>query len=383
MIKIHILILYTSVGHGMKITAFNIADKLNKSGKYEVRLEDVGEVTGKITTKISTAIYRFIFEKLSPLWGFLYSSKVVERIVLPLRWPIAKAKSKKILEILREFQPAMVISTQVSGTGIVAYLKSQGLYIGKLAAAFSDYHLHRFWLFKEVDLYLCNIPEQADELKRMGFEQKKLAVTGMLLNEKFFKPISREQACQQFGLLTTMPVVLVTNGALARMETKEIFLRLLRSPKSFQIVVATGKSQKLKNELEKISPPSNHPVKILGWIENMDVLMSAAVVLIGKTGGPTMAEAVVKKLPIILTQVLPGHETINLNYLLEHKLADFARNSREAAFMAEQILEGKLNRDWQRAYEKIVRPKNAVDLLQALERIAPIQTQGIEVNHYY
>ena len=174
-----------------------------------------------------------------------------------------------------------------------------------------------------------------------------------------------------------------TSGARSRNSNKEIFLKLLRSPKSFQVVAVCGRNDPLKEELEAISAPGNHPVKIFGFVDNMHLLMSAADVLVGKTGGPTMAEAVVKKLPIIITDAKPGHELINLNYLLAHGVIDFARIPREAVFLVEQVLDGRIRRNWQQAYELVVRPNKAEEIVSAINRIKPkIQASNPKVRNY-
>ncbi|MEJ0021695.1 MAG: glycosyltransferase [Candidatus Doudnabacteria bacterium] len=310
---------------------------------------------------------------------------MVNWISLPLRKPLAGLKSKNVLELLREFQPYIVISTQTISTGIVAHLKSKGLYQGRLVAVFSDFHTHTFWVYHEVDLYLCAIAEQVSDLIKLGVPKEKIAVTGMILAEKFNAKIDKDQARREAGLLTTMPVILLFNGARPRMGVKAVFTRLLRSPRSFQILVVCGLNQELKTELEKISPPGPHPVKILGYADNMDVLMSAADVMVGKTGGPTMGEALLKKLPIILTNIHPGHEQSNLEYLVRNNIAQYARNPTEAVFFVEQILDGKLKKDWEHAFSKLIAPKGAVSVASAIGRIRPEEPEkygGITVKNY-
>src|SRR5690606_12068636 len=127
----------------------------------------------------------------------------------------------------------------------------------------------------------------------------RIVVTGMPMDEKFLKPIDKETACRELGLLTTMPTVLISSGGRARDAVKHLFVNFLRSPKTYQIAVVCGRNEELKKELEKIAAPARHPVKIFGYINNMEVVMSAADVMVGKTGGPTMCEAAIKKLPII------------------------------------------------------------------------------------
>jgi processive 1,2-diacylglycerol beta-glucosyltransferase len=282
---------------------------------------------------------------------------------------------------LREFQPAIAISTQAAPSAVLSYLKSKGLYRGKVVAVFSDYHIHPFWLFDEIDLYICNIPEQAEALRAMGVAEERIAVTGMPMDDKFLKQITREEACQQVGLLTTMPVVMISSGGRARDAVKDLFITLLRSPKTYQIAVVCGRNEELKKELEQIAAPSRHPVKIFGYINNMEVVMAASKVMVGKTGGPTMCEAILKRLPIILTDVRPGHEWINLEYLLKWKIADYGRIPREAVFLAEQVLDGKIQRNWKEIEAKVIKPPDSVSILEAVQRVKPTNAP-IPVKNY-
>lgn len=377
--KNKILILHTSVGYGIKVTAENIHAQLAVDPELEVRIEDIQKVEAGAFVSSTEKIYTAILDHISSLWGFIYDSKLIMFFVLPLRKFIASFNSKYTLNILREFQPAMVISTQAAPTGVIAYLKSKGLYRGKLVAVFSDYHLHPFWLFDEVDLYICNIASQAEELKAMGVAQDRIVVTGMPLPEKFTKVIPREEACQSAGLLTTMPTVLLTSGGRARDAVKEIFMRMLRSNKTFQVAVVAGRNEELKKELERISAPVKHPVKIFGYVNNMDVLMSAASAMIGKTGGPTMAEAVAKRLPMVLTDVRPGHEMKNLEYLVRNGIADYGRIPVEAVFLIEQILDGKIRRNWEQATERILKPNGSITVLQAIKLTLPEKLDAAEL----
>jgi processive 1,2-diacylglycerol beta-glucosyltransferase len=246
MSKTKVLILHTSVGHGIKLTALNIAEQLERSGEFETRTESIEKMEHGAFAKSLEGAYKGILDRFGWLWGAMYRSRIVMFVMMPLRKFVASFNSKNTLQMLREFQPAIVISTQVITTGIMAYLKSKGLYRGRLVAVFSDYHLHPFWCFDEVDLYFCNIEEQAEILRQMKVAPEKIVVTGLFVSEKFYHAIDKEQACQEMNLLLTMPKVFFFSGARPRMTNKEIFLQLLRSPRSFQIIVVCGKNEELK-----------------------------------------------------------------------------------------------------------------------------------------
>lgn len=379
--KTRVLILHTSVGYGIKVTAENILQAIKKSDAYEPRIEDIQKVEAGKFVNASEKVYVTILDNLSPLWGFLYSSKFILGITLPLRKFVASFKSADTLKLLRDFQPAIAISTQAAPSAVLAYLKSKGLYRGKVVAVFSDYHIHPFWLFDEIDLYICNISEQADYLREHGVTEDRIAVTGMPMDDKFLQPIDKEDASREVGLLTTMPTVMISSGGRARDAVKDLFVSFLRSEKTFQIAVVCGRNEELKKELEQIAAPSRHPVRIFGYINNMEKVMTASSVMVGKTGGPTMCEAVLMRLPIILTDVRPGHEWINLEYLLKWKIADYGRIPREALYLAEQVLDGKIRRNWPEIEAKIIKPPGALTILEALDKVKP-KIDPIPVKHY-
>src|SRR3989338_2264758 len=108
MAKTKILVLHTSVGYGIKATAENVAEQLNNSGLYEVRIEDVEKVENGAATSAVRNVYLAMLDKVSGLWGFLYNSRIVMFLTLPLRKFIFSFKSNNILQILRQFQPAIV-----------------------------------------------------------------------------------------------------------------------------------------------------------------------------------------------------------------------------------------------------------------------------------
>jgi hypothetical protein len=91
-----------------------------------------------------------------------------------------------------------------------------------------------------------------------------------------------------------------------------------------------------------------------------------------------MGEAILKKLPMVLTDIQPGHEEENLRFLLKHNIVEYGRIPREVAFLVEEILDGKRRMNWERAHDTIIRPPGTVDVVSALNKIKPVA----RVKHY-
>ena len=60
---------------------------------------------------------------------------------------------------------------------------------------------------------------------------------------------------------------------------------------------------------------------------------------------------------------------MNLEYLLHNNIAYYARIKREVAFLAEQILEGKLKINFESAFAKIIKPPKSVSVVDSLRTI--------------
>lgn len=97
-----------------------------------------------------------------------------------------------------------------------------------------------------------------------------------------------------------------------------------------------------------------------------------------------MAEAVAKKLPMVLTDVRPGHEYKNLEYLVREGIADYGRIPREAVFLVEEILDGKIKRNWSGCFEKILKPNGSVSVLEAIKKLAAAEPEQskLQVRNY-
>lgn len=113
-----ILILHTSIGLGHKSIAENIGAALASNG-YEVRLEDILQVQKGKLVNFGTTLYRIINVHLPWLWSWLYKSTdhgILFHLTLPLRVPLASKHHKKLLQIIQEFKPDLIISAQITAT---------------------------------------------------------------------------------------------------------------------------------------------------------------------------------------------------------------------------------------------------------------------------
>lgn len=313
-----ILILYTSVGLGHKYLALNIAYHLEKAG-YEIKLHDVLQLQEGPLVSVGEWIHSLINRRFPFIWRWLYMSKTFTDLTLPWRVPLAGRNNAYVKQVIDDFQPDCVISTQTTGSAIMSYLRRQGLYRGKFVIAFSDYHLHRYWLY-DPDIYLVNTEQQAVEMKQLGVSQP-IVICGITLRP--LPPVDAAAVKHQLGIAAGKKVVLVSSGSLGIGFPVSLLQELIRQMVSdipdVEVLVVCGKNEIMRQELEAAQLPAT---KVLGFYQPMAELYSVADLFLTKPGGLSTAEALQAGVPILITHWLPGQEELNYYYLTDRSLVN-------------------------------------------------------------
>lgn len=161
-------------------------------------------------------------------------------------------------------------------------------------------------------------PTQAarDLLVRYGVASAKVSVLGLPVDRRYAMPAADKPALRrQLGISERPFTILMVGGGegagdLAR-QCEALDARLSDA----QLVVVAGRNQPLRSQLN--SRQWRLPVHVTGFVDNMHEWMSAADLLITKAGPGTIAEALARGLPIILSSALPGQEEGNVGFVVK------------------------------------------------------------------
>lgn len=140
---------------------------------------------------------------------------------------------------------------------------------------------------------------------------------------------------------------------------------------SAQIVVICGKNESLKTRMERAAAktPANHRVatKVIGFTTEMDELMTASDILLGKPGGLTTAEALAKGLVFVIANPIPGQEERNSDHLLEEGVAIRCNNLPAMSFKIDRLLDDPARfASMQASARRLARPRAAFDIAEKL-----------------
>ncbi len=248
------------------------------------------------------------------LWGLAYHLTDLRG----LAWAAYKvhrltnASHGKVLEeIVLRHNPDLFIATHFFPMEVASYLKLRGKLQGRLITVITDFRPHNVWISPGIDAYCVASELTREELIRRGVPPERIHVLGIPIDPKFIPELDRREAAQRLGIRPDLFTVLVCSGGFGTGPVQQLVENLARLKPGAQLLVVTGKNSALLRQLEKLQPTFPHPLRLYGFVENMQELMEVSDLLVTKPGGLSCAEAMAKGLPMVLAFPIPGQESRN------------------------------------------------------------------------
>ena len=341
-----ILIFYASYGGGHLTAAKSIENYLKQNySNTSIELIDCMKYINKPIEKITTAAYREMAKKLPWAWGKIYSDSQ--------KGPLAhittrsnKIMAIKLLRLLREKQPDLIISTHPFGSQMCSYLKRKEKIHAKIATIMTDFAPHDQWLIgKEyTDYYFVAHNKMKDYLKLQNIEDNKIFATGIPISSRFLEDFDTNAILKSFGLDPNKQTILFFAGGefgLGKNQTINIFECIVNNFKNIQMVAIAGKNEKMKKQFEYIVNlcGRENSIKVLPFTDKVPELMHISDLVITKPGGLTVTESLASNLPILVINPIPGQEEENAEFLEENRIAIWLKKKDDV----EQVLNNLLN----------------------------------------
>jgi processive 1,2-diacylglycerol beta-glucosyltransferase len=252
---------------------------------------------------------------------------------------------QRLFELARLLQPRALVATEVGCCEIAALIKRDLALKAPLIAVNDDPDADRAWVQREVDLYCFGSEELGEELISHGARRERVATWGVPLAEGYGVRREREkervEVCRWLALDPGLPLVLIAGGGEGMGRIEETAARLLHLKRPVQIVVLTGRNERLKSRCERLEQNgAQGRLRVLGWTEpeQMVKLMFAADLMVSKLGS-MFNEAIASELPIIALEPPPGAERVQYRLLDEWKVGCALRTVDQIAERVEGLLE--------------------------------------------
>lgn len=168
-----------------------------------------------------------------------------------------------------------------------------------------------------------------------GLDEHRLRMYGLPVRPVFaVTPRPRPVLRAELGMDPDLPAALLVGGGEGFGQVAEIArataTELARSGTAGgQLVVICGRNRRLQDELTREAWPV--PVRVEGFVSNISDWMAACDCIVTKAGPGTIAEAMIRGLPILLSGFVPGQEEGNVPFVLEHQFGAFSEEPQEIA----------------------------------------------------
>ena len=352
-----ILIFYASYGGGHLNAAKSINDYIiNNYPNNDVELIDCMKYVNKTIEKLTTAAYREMAKKAPWAWGKIYSDSQ--------KGPLAHLSSRsnkimaiKLLRLLREKQPDVIISTHPFGSQMCSYLKRKNKITAKIATIMTDFSPHDQWLVghKFTDYFFVANDKMKNYLINKGITENKISVTGIPISNRFLKTYNKKEILDTYNLSEDKFTVLFFGGGefgLGKTKTAEIFESFVQESlkEKIQIIAIAGKNPKMKASFKEIvskysvnTTTTNitditNNVKILEFTNQVPELMSISDLVVTKPGGLTTSESLASHLPMLIINPIPGQEEENAEFLEDKGIAIWLRKNDDSKLIIENLL---------------------------------------------
>lgn len=327
-----VLILSTGTGQGHNSAGLAVQEYLNAQG-VDARMVDVMN-TGRQKSKVIAGMYNGMVTHIPWLFGLLYAT--AERIRSPRHRSIIyflnTLYAKSLLQTIAAWEPDVIVCPHLfSGQAVSHLILKHGLKIPTLGII-TDYTCSPFW--EDTCLDHCVVAHavvQAECIEK-GMDADKLSAPGMPVSAKFSHRTKREEARAAFGI-EKEKVFAIMGGSMGYGKIPHLAAALSQRAPDAQVVAVCGNNAALLAKTKEIPG-----VLALGYIDNVDLLMDAADVLLTKPGGLSVSEALAKRVPLVITLPIPGGEERNSAVIASLGMAVSAHTVQEAADAAYALL---------------------------------------------
>ena len=325
-----ILILTASVGEGHDLPARVLAQGIRDErpdadvaivdGLSELGQAVVAAAEGGMRTTLSSDRLRWLFDVEYFLFARFAPTRRIGQELLYL------FAAGRLLRAIERRRPDVVVSTYPVTTQLLGQLRARGRLRIPTVAAITDLSALRYWSHPGIDLHLLTHPESIEEVARIGRGSRIEAVNG-LNDPAFLDPPSTEEARRALDLPEQGNVVAVSGGGWGVGDLAGAVETAL-AVDGATILCLCGRNDDVRARIE-LRFADEPRLRVLGFVDRIVDVLSAADVLVHSTAGLTVLEAYMLGCRPISYGWGGGHIRLNNRAFARHGIADVVTSRKE------------------------------------------------------
>lgn len=347
-----ILLLYTFEfsGHHKACLALASAFRSADPG-LEIRVENFLDLSHPHSGRWIQSAYFAWIGALPALWGAVYD-RAFGRLGGRVARRLASSGGARLERLIDDCDPDVILCTQAIPCIAVSELKKKRAWVRRtLYGVMTDYHPHLFWAEATEAEFVVPGEYARGVLESLGVDSGRIRAVGIPIDAVFAAERgegARAAALAVLELDPELPHIAVMGGSRGLVAAERVLDAIERSGRACQVTIFTGQNRALFRKLSRRVRFAACRVRVLPYVSSVEPYLTAADVLVTKAGGLSVAEAMARGVPVVLTGNLPGQEQNNARLLCDGSAVSAARDAEDAgrkalelAFRAKAPLAGK------------------------------------------
>lgn len=328
-----ILMTMLEVGLGHKSPAVAVRDEIESvwPGRYRIDIVDFAKESG------ATADDRALKRSWDLALAFPISARIGYLLV-----ELNHGSNSYIDFLFRDFvskgigyiagyRPDLVFATH--GLCLYVAVKARellGADFRVVACVVDPFDGYSWWANDGADVLLVASEQSRDRLIDHGIRPDKIVITGFPVHKRFFN-LTKAPAtiASDLGLDPTMKTILVTAGGQGIGNVFSYVREAFRLGLPFNIIVVAGRNAKTKARMDKLAASGSGPTRLvsLGYVGNINELIAASDVVVGKAGASSAMEAFFMGKPLVFTEWASYNDRYIIRFALNFKIGWYAPTS--------------------------------------------------------
>jgi processive 1,2-diacylglycerol beta-glucosyltransferase len=341
--KVLLLSASAGAGHVRAADAIEKAFKEVENGEgREVQHLDILNYTNKVFRHLYSKAYIDLVNKLPEVPGWVYDKLDKPWKNERRRLALDKLNTRPLVKMLREYQPDLIVCTHFLPAEIVSWLKAKERLASRQVIIVTDFDVHAMWLVHHYEHYFVALDEARAYLEALGIPASKITVSGIPIDPVFAKHKDKQAMRAKQGLQPDRMTILLSAGGFGVGSVDALIASLLPLQHRVQVVAICGRNEELKKRLTRMAARAKADATVLlkpfGYTKEMDELMTASDIVLGKPGGLTTSEALAKGLVFVIVNPIPGQEERNSDHLLERAVGIRCNNLPVLSYKLDRLL---------------------------------------------
>jgi processive 1,2-diacylglycerol beta-glucosyltransferase len=305
----------------------------------ETETVDSYRYAASIFAKVVADGYIGMVKTMPQLYRYIYERAERAHRVPALRSWVSTFTAGNLRSLIAARKPDVVVCTHAFPCGVMSEYKRTIDPALPVMGIVTDFVVHPFWIYPNIDAYAVATPEMQAALLARGVEPSRILISGIPVDPRFGAPrLPVGELRRELDLPLNSPLVLMMAGGIG-IGPLELMMRAVARVKSpVAAAVIVGRNAGLERRVRETAQHLDYPLRVYGFVENVYDFMHASDVLVSKPGGLTSSEALAAQLPMVLVNPLPGQEERNTRFLVSREAAVLAKDQRDLVRTMNDVL---------------------------------------------